>query len=131
MLTRQPLPSRWKTQVSRCVTVLAWAGFSFAFYLFGLQIYDFLGDGWLGDFATDWAVGVSVENIAQARRLLWQVVEAAFMFAVLDRYNLRAPRRWFEKWLDDASIQATLFTGASTAVGTRLGTFLQFHRRAD
>lgn len=52
------------------------------------------------------AVGLGIEQAVQWKQIVHEAVKAGLVLLILDGFNLMAPGKWLEEWMDLASVQA-------------------------
>lgn len=53
-------------------------------------------------------VGLGIEQAVQWKDIVNEAVKAGVVFLVLDGFNIMAPVKWLEEWMDLASVQARM-----------------------
>jgi hypothetical protein len=105
----------------------AWGCLAWFIFVYGRLVYDQLGMSAEDDFVRAWLVALGVDNAAQWKDVIIEALRGAAFLLLLDRLWLLSNTRWFEDYLDYATVQATLLTGSAISCGKRLSTHLSFY----
>jgi len=138
--TATEVPRDYETQQARsrraliCAVLgfyVVWAIMAYFAFVHGLIISTCLSGGAETKFAGAWGWSQAFQQLRQLGGVARGAFVAAIVMVILDVMRLTTDARFFDEYLDHASVQATLFAGGAASLWQQLPKMLRFYKRIE